>query len=205
MSRNVVKTREEKDEIIKQAAVHYGNFLQAMGIDWKNEVHMSGTPLRVAKAHVNELWSGLFDAPPDIRSFSNEDGYDGVVFSGNIVVNSMCAHHAIPFFGVCHCAYLPAKTNSKIIGLSKFNRIVDWHSRRPNTQECLNYDIFNHINKVCEGNHGVAIMIECKHMCCQLRGVKQASVMKTSKMSGEFLNDKSLSRQEFYDFIRDLK
>jgi len=193
-----------KEKIISEASKHYGKFLESLGIDWQNEEHFKGTPNRVAKMYVNELWSGLFLPEPDIRSFKNTKMYDGMVYSGGIEIKSTCAHHNVPFFGICHVAYLPAK-HGNIVGLSKLNRVAEYHARRPSTQEDLTMDIHNHINKVCTGNLGVAVLVSCKHLCCQLRGVNQSSVMKTSKMSGEFLNDASLSRQEFYDFVKDYK
>lgn len=194
---------QKREAAIKEAAVHYGNFLKALGFDWQNDEHMRNTPIRVAKAWVNDLACGLFYPEPNVQSFPNTKKYDGMIFSGKIDVVSMCSHHNLPFFGKAYCAYI-ADPEGKVIGLSKFNRLVEWLSRRPEVQENLTMSIHDKLSNFCEGNRGVAVMIEANHMCCQLRGVRQASVMKTSKMSGEFMNDNSLSRQEFYDFIRDI-
>lgn len=193
----------ERESIIKEAAVHYGHFLKALKFDWDQDEHMKNTPTRVAKAWVNDLAMGMFWPEPVVQSFPNTDKYDGLIFSGVIKVVSMCSHHNLPFYGKAFCAYIP-DAEGKIIGLSKFNRLVEWLGRRPEVQENLTMKVHKKLNEFCDNNHGVAVMIEAQHMCCQLRGVKQDSIMKTSKMSGEFLNDKSLARQEFYDFIRDL-
>lgn len=198
------QNENEKQELINKVSVKYGEFLDTLGIDWKSKEHFTGTPNRVAKMYINEIWSGIYNKEPDVRSFKNTQKYDGMVYSGGIDIKSTCAHHAIPFFGICHIAYLPSP-KGYIVGLSKLNRIAEFYARRPNTQEDLTMEIHQHIDKVCKDNLGVAITISCKHLCCQLRGVNQASEMKTSKMSGEFLSDKSLSRQEFYNFIRDWK
>jgi GTP cyclohydrolase I len=101
-------------------------------------------------------------------------------------------------------AYIPTK-NSKIIGLSKLNRIVDWYARRPQLQEQLTQQIHDYINKATEGNLGVAVTVEAQHMCVYLRGVEDDSTMKTTKLSGVFFNNENNARGEFFDYIRDLK
>ena len=159
--------------------------------------------MRVAKAFVNDLAEGCYGKGPKITAFDNLDGYDGMVFQGGIKVNSFCSHHHLPFIGVAHTAYIPSK-DGKIIGLSKLNRIVEFYSRRPQVQENLTMQIHDHIDKVCEGNLGTAVMIEANHMCACVRGVKHDATMKTSKLSGEFMNYKSHARQEFYNFVGDL-
>ena len=102
-------------------------------------------------------------------------------------------------------AYIPGK-DGKVIGLSKLNRIVEWVSRRPQVQENLTMQIHKYINEVCEDNKGVAVLVEANHTCAGLRGVKHDSTMKTARMSGAFLDREDINtRQEFYDFVRDLK
>ena len=197
-------TEEQKQEMIKEASEHYGRYMDALKIDWRNDPNSSDTPMRVAKAFVNDLAEGCYNLGPKITAFDNVDGYDGMVFQGNIKVNSFCSHHHLPFIGVAHTAYIPS-TDGKIIGLSKLNRIVEFYSRRPQVQENLTMQIHNHIDRVCEGNLGVAVMIEANHMCACVRGVKHDATMKTSKLSGEFMNYKSHARKEFYNFIEGLK
>ena len=201
---NMILSEDKKTEMIVEAAEHYGSYMDALKIDWRNDPNSSDTPMRVAKAFVNDLASGCYSKGPKITAFDNVDGYDGMVFQGNITINSFCSHHHLPFVGTAHVAYIPSK-EGKIIGLSKLNRIVEFYARRPQVQENLTMQIHDHIDRVCEGNIGVAVMISADHMCACVRGVKHDSTMKTSKLSGEFMRDASKSREEFYSFIGDLK
>ena len=201
---NLPRTAEEKEVIIDKAAAAYEKYMDALGFDWRNDPNSADTPRRVAKAFVNDLAEGCFSLPPKITAFDNVDKYDGLVFQGNIKVNSFCSHHHLPFIGQAHVSYIPGK-DGKVIGLSKINRIVEWFSRRPQVQENLTMQIHNHMNEVCKGNKGVAVLVSANHTCAGLRGVKHDSIMKTARMSGAFLDKTDLTRQEFYDFIRDLK
>ena len=199
---NLILTQEEKQKMIEDAAKHYGNYMDALKIDWRNDPNSSDTPMRVAKAFVNDLAEGCYNEGPKITAFDNLDEYDGMVFQGSITVNSFCSHHHLPFTGVAHTAYIPSK-EGKIIGLSKLNRIVEFYSRRPQVQENLTMQIHDHINSVCEDNLGVAVMVSANHMCACVRGVRHNATMKTSKLSGAFKN--AAPRQEFYNFVGDLK
>ena len=194
----------EQQTMIEEAAEHYGKYMDALRIDWRNDPNSSDTPHRVAKAFVTDLAHGCYNHEPKITAFDNVDEYDGMVFQGNIKVNSFCSHHHLPFIGVAHTAYIPSK-EGKIIGLSKLNRIVEHYARRPQVQENLTMQIHDHINDVCSDNLGVAVMLSAGHMCACVRGVKHDATMKTSKLSGEFMNYKSHAREEFYSFIEDLK
>ena len=197
-------TEEEKQYMIEKAAVHYGHYMDALNIDWRNDPNSSDTPMRVAKSFVNDLAVGCYSEGPKITAFDNVDKYDGIIFQGNIKVHSFCSHHHLPFIGVAHVAYIPGK-DGKVIGLSKLNRIVEWFARRPQVQENLTMQIHTHIDKVCDENNGVAVLVEANHMCACVRGVKHDSTMKTARMSGAFLDKTDLTRQEFYNFVRDLK
>ena len=197
-------TEKEKELIIRDAAEKYGMFLTSLGFDWKNDPNSSDTPMRVAKAFVNDLAKGVYSNPPRITVFDNVDKYDGMVFQGNIKLHSLCSHHHLPFTGYAHVAYIPS-IEGKVIGLSKLNRIVEFYARRPQVQENLTMQIHDHINEVCTQNIGVAVTIEAKHMCTCVRGIKHDSIMKTAKLSGEFMNYKSHARKEFYNFIEGLK
>ena len=202
---NHPRSLEQQEVIIEKAAEAYAAYMDALGFDWRDDPNSAETPHRVAKAFVNDLAAGCYNSPPKITAFDNVDKYDGLVFQGNIKMHSFCSHHHLPFIGSAHVAYIPGR-NGKVIGLSKLNRIVEWFARRPQVQENLTMQIHKHINKVCEGNKGVAVMVEANHMCACVRGVKHDSVMKTARMSGAFLdNDDINTRQEFYDFVRDLK
>lgn len=202
---NHPRTDEEKEEIINNAAAAYERYMDALGFDWRSDPNSADTPRRVAKAFVNDLAAGCYDEPPNITTFDNVDQYDGLVFQGNIKTNSFCSHHHLPFIGKTHVAYIPGK-DGQVIGLSKLNRICEWFSRRPQVQENLTMQIHKYINEVCKDNSGVAVLVEANHTCASLRGVKHDSVMKTARMSGAFLDKTDVNtRQEFYDFVRDLK
>jgi GTP cyclohydrolase I len=190
----------EKHQIIEAAAKHYGNFLTALGVDWENDPNSSNTPKRVAKAYVNDLWKGRYEQLSSVTSFPS-DGYDGVVFEGGIPITSMCSHHHQTINGLCHIAYIPT-LEGRVIGLSKLNRIVEHFSRRGAIQEQLTVAIHNAVDQICTDNIGVAVMIEATHNCVSCRGVKhQGASMKTSKLSGSFLNEDS-ARSEFYEFTK---
>jgi GTP cyclohydrolase I len=199
---SIPRSADEKKAMIEKAALHYGEYMTALGIDWRNDPNSSDTPNRVAKAFVNDLAQGCYTDAPKITAFDNLDGYDGIVFQGNIDVKSFCSHHHLPFVGNAHVAYIPSK-DGKVIGLSKLNRIVEYFARRPQVQENLTMQIHDYINSVCEGNAGVAVMVEANHMCACVRGVRHDSTMMTSKMSGAFLADGN-ARSEFYKFVEKL-
>jgi len=199
---NMPRTDEEKKQMIEQAAVYYGQFLTALGFDWKADPHSDRTPTRVAKAWVNDLIAGSISEEPEITAFPNDEGYTGLICQTRIPVMSMCAHHNLTFSGVAHVAYIPGKEkNDLVVGLSKLNRIVDFYSRRPNIQESLTKQIHDHIEKLCIGNRGVAVVVESQHNCVKCRGIKQDSVMKTSQMSGYFFSNEIGTRQEFFNLI----
>jgi len=198
---NHPRTVEEKQAIIEKAAAAYEVYLDALGFEWRNDPNSSGTPLRVAKAFVNDLAAGCYENPPKITSFPS-NGYDGMVFQGGIPVKSMCSHHHLAFTGVAHVAYIPS-LEGRVIGLSKLNRIVEHYARRPQIQESMTMQIHTAIDDVCEQNLGVAVVIAATHTCACLRGIKHdGCIMKTSKLSGEFLTDPA-TRAEYYQFISD--
>jgi len=192
-------TEKEKWSMVEDAAEAYGKFLDALGCDWRNDPNSSDTPRRVAKAYVFDLWRGRYDAPTEITAFPS-DGYDGIVQESNIPVTSMCSHHHQTIGGKVSIAYVPSK-NGKVVGLSKLNRIVEHFGRRGAIQEQLTVAIHNAIDKICEGNLGVAVMIDATHNCVSCRGVKHhGASMQTAKLTGCFLNEDS-ARAEFYKNI----
>jgi GTP cyclohydrolase I len=200
---NIPLTDKEKQKVIINAAKHYGKYMDALGIDWRNDPNSNDTPMRVAKAFVNDLATGCYSKPPKITTFDNVNEYKGMVFQGNIDVKSFCSHHHLPFIGYAHVAYIPTSTG-KVIGLSKLNRIVEFFSRRPQVQENLTQQIHDYIDQSCKSNRGVAVMIEAGHMCACVRGVKHNSTMKTSVLSGAFMENDNLARPEFYEFVKTL-
>ena len=191
---------QEKSDMIQHAAKEFGNFLFALGCNWPSDPNSDNTPMRVAKAYVNDLWAGRYEEAPDITAFPS-DGYDGMVFEGGIPLTSMCSHHHQTILGKVHVAYIPGE-DSKVIGLSKLNRLVEHFSRRGAIQEQLTVAIHNSIDTIINDNCGVAVMIEATHNCVQCRGVKHGGAsMKTSKLTGAFKDD-TATRAEFYEFIR---
>ena len=192
-------TQEEKEQIIADAAKAYGEFLWALGCDWENDPNSSDTPKRVAKAYVNDLWAGRFNPITEVTAFPS-DGYTGIIQESNIPVTSMCSHHHQQIQGKVSIAYVPA-ADGKVVGLSKLNRIVEHFGRRGAIQEQLTVAIHNAIDKICERNLGVAVMVNATHACVSCRGVKhQGAAMQTAKLSGCFLEEDS-ARAEFYKNI----
>jgi len=194
-------TEKQKEKIISNAEKAYGKFLDALKCDWKNDPNSSETPRRVAKAYVNDLWSGRYTAMSPITSFPS-DGYDGIVIERNIPLTSMCSHHHQTINGVVHIGYIVGE-EGRVIGLSKLNRIVELFGRRGAIQEQLTSAIHNAVDKICENNKGVIVTIVGTHNCVSCRGVKhQGAAMVTTKASGVFRDDNNLSRKEFFDSLK---
>ena len=190
---------QEKKVIIVRAAKAFGEFLTALGCDWENDPNSADTPMRVAKAYVNDLWAGRYEPLTEITAFPS-DGYDGIVQESNIPVTSMCSHHHQTIGGRVSIAYVPSK-DGKVVGLSKLNRIVEHFGRRGAIQEQLTVAIHNAVDKICEGNLGVAVMIDATHNCVSCRGVKHhGASMQTAKLTGCFLEEDA-ARAEFYKNI----
>ena len=193
-------TEEEKVQMIADAENAFGMFLDALKVNWREDPNSDKTPYRVAKAYVNDLWAGRYEAPPAITTFPS-DGYDGIVFEGGIPLTSMCSHHHQTIMGVVHVAYIPGK-DSHVIGLSKLNRLVEHFGRRGAIQEQLTVAIHHAVNTIIQDNNGVAVMIDATHNCVQCRGVKHGGAsMKTSKLTGAFKDDPA-TRNEYYEFIK---
>lgn len=182
-------------EQVERIASHYNDILSAIGED-PNREGLIKTPERVAKA-LQFLTHGYdVDAAEVLRSAMFEEDYSQMVVVKDIEVYSMCEHHMLPFFGKAHIAYIP---NGHIVGLSKIPRIVDAFARRLQVQERLTNEIRDCIQDTLNPA-GVAVVIECKHMCMAMRGVqKQNSVTTTSAFTGEFQND--VTRSEFLRLI----
>lgn len=196
---NSPRTEQEKQVIIKRAAAAYEKYMDALGFDWRNDPNSANTPMRVAKAFVNDIASGCYSQPPSVTAFPS-DGYDGIIAQCNIPLKSLCSHHHLAFTGVVHVAYIPS-SSGKVIGLSKLNRIVEFYGRRPQIQEGLTQQIAEAINGVCEGNLGVAVVVKASHSCACNRGVRhEGCYMITSKLTGDFMSDEK-TRNEFYKFI----
>jgi GTP cyclohydrolase I len=155
------------------------------------------TPERVAKAYEFLTQGYQQDAKDVLESAMFSESYSEMVLVKDIEVYSLCEHHLLPFFGKAHIAYIP---NGKIVGLSKIPRVVDVFSRRLQVQERLTIEIRDCIQETLNPI-GVAVVMECQHLCMQMRGVnKQNSLTTTSAFSGAFLDDDK-SRKEFIHLI----
>jgi len=198
---NFPLTDEQKWDMVDKAEVAYGQFLDALGCDWRNDPNSMETPRRVAKAYVFDLWAGRYTAMSDITSFPS-DGYDGIVIERNIPITSMCSHHHQTIGGVVHIGYVVGE-GGRVIGLSKLNRIAELFARRGAIQEQLTSAIHNAVNKVCEGNRGIIVTVVATHNCVSCRGVKhQGASMVTTKASGVFMENDNQARKEFFDSIK---
>ena len=178
---------------------HYAKIIGDLGEDLGRE-GLQGTPERTAKA-MQYLTRGYDLSLHDIiNNAVFESGNDEMVVVKNIELYSMCEHHMLPFIGTCHVGYIP---NGKVLGLSKFARIVDMYGRRLQIQERLTAQIADAVIEVT-GASGVGVIIEAKHMCMMMRGVeKQNSSMGTSVMRGEFRESYN-TRQEFLRLLGDM-
>jgi GTP cyclohydrolase IA len=194
-------TENEKWSMVDEAAEAYGKFLDALQCDWRNDPNSSDTPRRVAKAYVFDLWKGRYEAMSDITSFPS-DGYQGIVLEKDIPLISQCSHHHQTIMGVVHIAYIPGPEGN-VVGLSKLNRIVDHFGRRGAIQEQLTMAIHNAIDKICEGNVGVMVMVKATHNCVSCRGVKhQGASMMTSEVSGVFADHTKTAKMEVLEMIK---
>lgn len=198
---NLVRTEEEKQKMIEEAAIHYGNFLTALGFDWKADPNTEKTPHRYAKSFVHDLCAGCMENPPAISAFP-ANGYSGLILEKNIPFNSMCSHHNREITGVIHIAYIPRKEDGEVLGLSKLNRLVEFYSRRPQIQEGLTVQLHKHIDGILKGNRGVAVIVEGSHGCVKCRGVKHmGAAMATSELSGYFFTNEIGTRAELFHLI----
>jgi GTP cyclohydrolase I len=198
---NYPLNEEQKWEMVEKATEAYGQFLDALGCDWRNDPNSMDTPRRVAKAYVFDLWKGRYEAPTDITAFPS-DGYDGIVIERNIPLTSMCSHHHQTIGGVVHIGYVVGE-NGSVIGLSKLNRIVEHFGRRGAIQEQLTSAVHQAVDKICENNKGVIVTIVATHNCVSCRGVKhQGASMVTTKASGVFMDYVNQARKEFFDSLK---
>jgi GTP cyclohydrolase I len=184
---------ERKVEIIEQ---HFIKIMNVLGLDLTDD-SLKGTPRRVAKMFVKEIFYGLNpENKPSMSVFDNKFKYGQMLVEKNINLNSTCEHHFLPIFGKAHVAYVSSGT---VIGLSKINRIVDYFSRRPQVQERLTVQISEELKKVLK-TEDVAIIIEAKHMCVSSRGIQdESSSTVTAEYSGVFKNEKT--KDEFLTYV----
>ena len=191
---------DEKWEIVADAEKAYGDFLTALGVDWKNDPNSMETPRRVAKAYVFDLWAGRYNLPTDITAFPS-DGYQGIVLERDIPIVSMCSHHHQAILGKAHVAYIPG-ADGKVVGLSKLNRIVEHFARRGAIQEQLTVAIHNAIQAVAE-TENVMVVVHSYHNCVSCRGVKHfGASMVTSEVSGVFADHTRTAKMEVMEMLK---
>lgn len=183
-------------ERVKRIAKHVRGLLEELGLD-PEDPHLQRTDVRVAKMYL-EMFHGLEEgAEPSVTTFPNEEEYSHMVMEKDIPFYSMCAHHLVPFYGKAHIAYIPEQ---RIIGLSKFARILDFYARRPQLQERLTEQVVRYFEEELQPK-GAMVVIEARHLCVEMRGVKKPGVMTvTSAIRGAF-HDKAV-REEFLDLLR---
>jgi len=184
-------------EKIKIITGHFKEIMQTLGLDLTDD-SLSGTPGRVAKMFVKEVFSGLNPAnKPQITLFDNKYQYNQMLVEKNITLYSNCEHHFVPIIGKAHIAYI---SSGKVIGLSKLNRIVQYYAQRPQVQERLTIQIANELKAILETDD-VAVLIDAVHLCVSSRGIKDInSSTVTVEYSGAFL-DKA-TKDEFLQYLR---
>ena len=173
------------------------DILTTLGMDLEDD-SLRGTPKRVAKAFVNELFMGLNPAnKPNASTFENNYNYREMLVEKNIVVYSTCEHHLLPIVGRAHVAYI---SNGKVIGLSKMNRIVEYFAKRPQVQERLTMQVVQAMQEAL-GTDDVACVIDAKHLCVNSRGIKDIdSSTVTAEFGGKFKEKET--KQEFLEYLK---
>jgi GTP cyclohydrolase IA len=185
----------EEDRRVREIGEHMGRIIEILGLD-RADPNLVGTPERVAKMYL-ELFSGITEgAEPKVTFFPNDERYTSMVMEKDIPFYSLCAHHFVPFYGHAHIAYVP---NDKIVGLSKMPRILEFYARRPQLQERLTEQVATFLVEKL-GPQGVMVVVEARHLCVEMRGVKKPGAMTvTSAIRGIFSNKPV--REEFLDLL----
>jgi GTP cyclohydrolase I len=187
----------DKDLLISEAAEAFEKVLDALLIDRETDPNSKGTARRLAKMYYNEIMAGRYDPSPDCTAFPNdsEDRYAGMLVVRS-ELKSLCSHHHQPVRGVAYIGIIPG---SKVIGLSKYTRIAQWHARRGTLQEELCNQIAKSIMQATD-SPDVAVYIAAKHGCCENRGIMaQSSLTQTTVLHGQF--EEASVKKEFFDNI----
>lgn len=184
------------EEKMMKIAAHFKEIMHTLGLDLTDD-SLKGTPDRVAKMYVKEVFQGLNPAnKPSIKLFENKYQYNEMLVEKNITLHSFCEHHFVPIVGKAHVAYI---SNGEVIGLSKINRIVDYFARRPQVQERLTVQIAEELKRLLK-TEDVAVVIDASHMCVSLRGVQDASSSTvTSAFHGKFKSAEA--KNQFFKHI----
>ncbi len=184
------------DEKIGRIETNVREIMLTLGLDLEDDSLM-GTPKRVAKMFVKEVFGGLHpDRKPKSSTFDNKYKYGEMLVEKNITLYSTCEHHLLPIVGRAHVAYI---SNGTVVGLSKMNRIVDYFAKRPQVQERLNIQIVKELQQVL-GTEDVACVIDAKHLCVNSRGIRDIeSSTVTAEYGGKFKEE--ATRREFLEYI----
>ena len=185
---------DQKIELIQEKV---GEILHTLGMDLTDD-SLKGTPKRVAKMFVEEIFSGLHpDNKPKASTFDNKYKYGEILVEKNITLYSTCEHHLLPIVGKAHVAYI---SNGTVVGLSKMNRIVQYYAQRPQVQERLTLQVVEELQKVLN-TKDVACVIDAKHLCVNARGISDiTSSTVTAEFGGVFKQQDK--KQEFLDYIK---
>lgn len=191
-------TSLEEAEMISAIELSFGDILDALMINWRGDDNMKGTPKRVAKMFVKEIFSGRYTSPPSVTVFDNQTGYDEPYIVGPIRFESTCSHHLMPIVGR---AWVGIEAGGSLAGLSKFVRLVRWVMRRPQIQEGATEQLANVLMEKTQAA-GIAVKVDALHGCMVCRGVHDdRSTMKTFSYKGTFLADK-VKRDGFTSEVR---
>ena len=181
---------------IAKIEFYFKEIMETMGLDLSDD-SLKGTPNRVAKMYIQEIFSGLNPAnKPKIALFENKYQYNQMLVEKDITFYSNCEHHFVPIFGKAHVAYI---SSGKVIGLSKLNRIVNYFAKRPQVQERLTIQIAKELQTIL-ATEDVAIIIDAKHLCVSSRGIKDNSSATVSSFYGGKFNTDA-TKQEFLKYV----
>jgi len=177
-------------------ARHVRGILGELGLDL-HDPNLHETDQRVARMYL-EMFRGLEQgAEPKVTTFPNDEGYSHMVMEKNIPFYSMCAHHLVPFYGHAHMAYIPRE---RIVGLSKFARVLEFYAKRPQLQERLTEQVVNFLEEKLEPL-GAVVVIEARHLCVEMRGVKKPGALTTTSAIRGIFHQRPV-REEFLDLLR---
>lgn len=190
----------ELDLLQSEVTVQMEKLLQTLVVDTRNDHNTRETAKRVAKMYLNEVFKGRYHECPRVTDFPNVKHLDEMYIVGPITIRSACSHHFVPITGNAWIGVMPSE---RVIGISKFNRVVDWIMSRPHIQEEAAIMIADELEELMEPK-GLAILIKAQHMCMTWRGVKEHSTeMTNSIMRGDFRTDSDL-RNEFLNTVRSM-
>ncbi|UTW60757.1 GTP cyclohydrolase I FolE [bacterium SCSIO 12741] len=186
-----------KEDKIRSIEADFAKIMYTLGLDMTDD-SLRGTPRRVAKMFVNEIFGGLLpEEEPKASTFENKYKYSEMLVEKNIVLYSTCEHHFLPIVGKAHVAYI---SSGRVIGLSKLNRIVDYYAKRPQVQERLTIQVVKHLQRELKTDD-IACVIDAKHLCVNSRGIRDInSSTVTAEYGGKF-KDPAV-KKEFLDYIQ---